>query len=62
MYRIAFKRLGLSPQECLIVEDAGPGIEAAKASGAHLCRVSGFTEVEYDRVKRFINKVERDGN
>ena len=58
--RVAFERLRLSPQECVIVEDAGHGIEAAKASGGHLCRVSGFTEVEYDRVKRFIDKVESE--
>lgn len=59
MYLAAFDRLGLKPQECIIVEDAGPGIEAAKNSGGHLCRVSGFTEVQYDRVKHFIDQVEK---
>lgn len=60
MYLAAFARLRLKPQECVIVEDAGHGIEAAKGAGGHLCRVTGFTEVEYDRVKHFINKVEKD--
>jgi beta-phosphoglucomutase-like phosphatase (HAD superfamily) len=60
MYLAALARLQLTPQECIIVEDAGHGIEAAKSSGAHLCRVSGFSEVEYDRVKRFIDKVESE--
>src|ERR1700682_1518356 len=61
MYHLAFDRLRLKPQECVVVEDAGHGIEAAKGAGAHLCRVTGFTEVEYDRVKRFIVKVESGG-
>jgi beta-phosphoglucomutase len=60
MYRLAFAQLRLKPQECVIVEDAGHGIEAAKEAGGHLCRVTGFTEVEYDRVKRFVEKVENE--
>ena len=60
MYRIAFERLRLKPEECVIIEDAGHGIEAAKRSGGHLCQVGGFTEVEYDRVKRFIEKMESE--
>jgi beta-phosphoglucomutase len=60
MYRIAFERLRLKPEECVIIEDAGHGIEAAKRSKGHLCQVGGFTDVEYDRVKRFIEKVESE--
>jgi beta-phosphoglucomutase len=52
MYLTACKRLGVKPQETLIVEDAPHGVEAAKRSGAVLCQVSGFNEVEYARIKR----------
>ncbi|WP_426205351.1 HAD family hydrolase [Pseudomonas sp. TWP3-1] len=35
-YRLAAKRLGLEPQDCLIFEDATVGILAAEAAGAQL--------------------------
>jgi beta-phosphoglucomutase-like phosphatase (HAD superfamily) len=59
MYLAAFARLKLKPQECVIVEDAGHGIEAAKRSGGHLCQVTGFGDVDYARVKSFIESVEK---
>lgn len=52
IYLAAFQKLGINPQEAVIVEDAPHGIEAAKRSGALVCQVSGFSEVDYDRVKR----------
>lgn len=33
VFLVAAKKLGLSPEECLVVEDAAAGIEAAKAGG-----------------------------
>lgn len=33
VFLIAAARLGLSPEDCLVFEDAQPGIEAAKAAG-----------------------------
>jgi HAD superfamily hydrolase (TIGR01509 family) len=59
MYLLAFERLGVRPPECVIVEDAPHGLEAARQTGAHVCQVSGFSEVDYDRVKRFIESVEQ---
>jgi HAD superfamily hydrolase (TIGR01509 family) len=59
MYLQAFERLGLKPEECLIVEDAGHGIEAAKRSGGHLCQVVGFNDVDYTRLKNAITGVEK---
>ena len=61
MYLAAFARLKLKPQECVIVEDAGHGIEAAKRSGGHLCQVTGFGDVDYTRVKNYINTIEKGG-
>jgi HAD superfamily hydrolase (TIGR01509 family) len=57
MYLAAFKHLKLKPADCVIVEDAGHGIEAAKRSGGNLCQVAGFGEVDYSRVKNFIASV-----
>ena len=52
IYLAACKRLGVEPQEALIVEDAPHGLEAARRSGGVLCQVSGFNEVDYERVKK----------
>jgi HAD superfamily hydrolase (TIGR01509 family) len=50
MYEIAINRMGIQPAEALIVEDAPHGIEAAHRSGAHVCEVAGFSEVDYQRI------------
>ena len=52
IYLAACRKLGVKPEESLIVEDAPHGIEAARRSGAALCQVAGFNEVDYERVKR----------
>lgn len=59
IYVKAIARLGVTPAETVIVEDAPHGIQAARASGAHVCVVAGFAEVEYPRVRDFIDQVER---
>jgi len=59
IYLTAFARLKLAPEECVIVEDAGHGVEAARRSGGHVCQVSGYHEVDYDRVKGFIDLVSK---
>lgn len=47
MYDMAIARMGLSPTECLIVEDNENGIRAARASGAHVMAVADVNEVTY---------------
>lgn len=59
IYLEAMKRMGIGPQETVIIEDAPHGVEAAMRSGAHVCRVAGFEEVDYWRVKSFINSIEK---
>lgn len=61
MYLKACEKLGVTPAESVIVEDADAGAEAARRAGGHLCRVTGFSEVDYERVRRFIDKVEAEG-
>ena len=58
IYATAIARLGVSPTEVLIVEDAPHGVEAARLSGAHVCQVSGFVDVEYFRVRAAIDRIE----
>ncbi len=53
----AFAQMNLKPDQCLIVEDAGPGIKAAERSGAHVCRVSGFEDVNHECIKNFIQTI-----
>ena len=59
IYLKAIERLGVSPSEVLIVEDAPHGVEAARRSGAHLCQVTGFTDVEDFRVRGAIDRANR---
>lgn len=58
IYVKAMERLGLSPEECLIVEDNENGIRAAVASGAHVLRVKDVHDVNYDNIKSRIRQVE----
>ncbi len=59
IYVTAMARLGVLPSEVLIVEDAPHGIEAARRSGAHLCQVSGFADVDYFRIRAAIDRANR---
>lgn len=59
IYTTAMNRLGVMPAETLVVEDAPHGVEAARRSGAHVCQVSGFAEVDYFRVRAGIDRAER---
>ena len=60
IYQEAIARLGVAPDEVLIVEDAPHGVEAARRSGAHLCQVSGFADVEYFRIRAAIDRADQD--
>jgi HAD superfamily hydrolase (TIGR01509 family) len=54
MYLSAMARLGVAPQECLIVEDNEHGVRAAKASGAHVLVVSNPNDVTHERLQQAI--------
>lgn len=58
IYLNAMKRLGLKPEECLVVEDNPNGIKAARDSGAHLLCVTDVHEVNYENILRRIKQVE----
>jgi beta-phosphoglucomutase-like phosphatase (HAD superfamily) len=50
IYNVAIARLGLKPDQCLIIEDNERGIVSAKASGAHVMEVADPNEVRYFRI------------
>lgn len=58
IYIKAIEKLGLSPTECLIVEDNENGIKAAKASGAWLMEVDEVDEVNYQNILKHIINIE----
>jgi beta-phosphoglucomutase len=45
MYLLAFSKLGIGPEQAIIVEDSPHGIAAAKASGATVLSVRGVEDV-----------------
>lgn len=58
IYIKAIEKLGVSPEECLILEDNENGIKAALASGAHFLKVGSVKEVTYQNIKAKINEIE----
>lgn len=58
IYTKAIQKLGLKPQECLVVEDNEKGIQAAKASGAWLMEVDEVEEVNYQNIVAHIRRIE----
>lgn len=57
IYTKAIARLGLEPQECLIVEDNERGIQAAVASGALVMQVDDVNDVTYHNILRNIMRL-----
>ena len=58
IYQLAISLLGLTPEECLIVEDNENGIQAAKSAGAEVLVVKEVTDVSYDAVKKRLQEIE----
>ena len=60
MYQTAISKFGLSPEECIVVEDNPNGIAAGKAAGASVLEVATVYDVTYDNIMRKIKEVEND--
>ncbi len=58
IYNVAISRLGLDPSECLVVEDNKNGIAAAAASGANVMKVETVYDVNYDNIRKNIERCE----
>jgi beta-phosphoglucomutase len=57
IYIKAIKQLGIEPTEAVVVEDNDHGVEAARASGAHVLVVGSPDEVTYGRIQEFIGGI-----
>lgn len=58
IYCTAISKFGVLPEECLVVEDNPNGIQAGKASGAHVLEVSTVNDVNYRNIINTIKKLE----
>lgn len=58
IYTKAIRKLGLNPDDCLIVEDNENGKRAATESGAWLMEVNEVDEVNYPNIMRSIMRIE----
>jgi beta-phosphoglucomutase len=58
IYILAMQKLGLTPQECLILEDNENGIKAATDSGAHVLVIGDVMDVNLDNIMKKITAVE----
>lgn len=58
IYQVAISKLGLKPEECLIVEDNKNGIQAAKAANAHVMEVSTVYDVNLENIRHHIKLAE----
>ncbi len=61
IYVEAMRRLGVTPERALIIEDNQYGIEAAKAAGGRVLEVRDPTEVNYWNIVERIHQVEGGG-
>lgn len=59
IYHKAFERLGVRPEETVVVEDSDVGKKAALDAGGILCSVAGPSEVNYYRVLSTILEADR---
>ncbi|KTF68912.1 HAD family hydrolase [Sphingomonas sp. HT-1] len=57
IYNLAMEKLGVTPAETLILEDNDHGIQAARASGAHLMTIGTTDDVTYPRIRQTIDAI-----
>lgn len=58
IYATAIARLGLSPKQCLVVEDNQNGIKAAQTAGAHVMVVTAVEDVNLNAIMAHVRKAE----
>jgi beta-phosphoglucomutase-like phosphatase (HAD superfamily) len=58
IYQKIFQKLDVSPCNVVVLEDNENGIEAATTAGAHVLRVKNPSEVDFDRIRVFIQELE----
>lgn len=58
IYLTSIAKLGLMPEECLIIEDNENGIKSARASGAHVLVVKDVHDVNLSNIESQIKQIE----
>jgi beta-phosphoglucomutase len=58
IYLLAMKRLGVSPEQCLVVEDNENGVAAARSAGANVMVVKDVNEVGIENILHEIRRIE----
>lgn len=58
IYATAIQRLGLTPDEVLVLEDNRNGIQAATAAGANVMKIETVYDVNYENIKAHIKLAE----
>ncbi len=58
IYNKAVERLGLLPDECVVVEDNKNGVLAGQRAGTHVLEVTSVYDVSYDNIRSFIDRIE----
>lgn len=59
IYLKAAEKLGVAPEECLVLEDNKNGIEAARAAGTNVMVIKEVSDVNYGKIKRHLDELER---
>jgi HAD superfamily hydrolase (TIGR01509 family) len=57
IYLAAARRAGVTPEQCVVVEDNHHGIEAATRAGANVLAVGGVDDVTYENIGEFIGQM-----
>lgn len=58
IYLTAAERLGVQPENCLVVEDNANGVKSAEAAGCPLLVVQNVLDVQLDRILKAIRNIE----
>lgn len=57
MYLTCISKLGMKPEECIILEDSPFGIEAAKNSGGHVMKIKNSSDVTLNNILNHIQLI-----
>jgi beta-phosphoglucomutase-like phosphatase (HAD superfamily) len=61
IYKKITELLGVTPSECLVIEDHDIGRTAALSAGCHVIKVKGPSEVDSDLILQEIERINGDG-
>lgn len=60
IYQLAVEKLGLKPEECLVVEDNQNGVLSAQRAGAAVMQVDATCDVNYENIRTHIKVYDKE--